>query len=85
MKEKIEKLGDIRNRSEDLDPNRKSFPTDLKDLAQEALESHKPEPRSNNANRLAFNTGSFVNQISGLQFTAFDPAKILAQFPGLVR
>lgn len=37
MKEKIEKLGDIRNSSEDLDPNRKSFPTELKDLAQEAL------------------------------------------------
>ena len=38
----------------------------------------------NNTNQLAFNTGSFVNQISGIQFTAFDPAKILAQFPGLV-
>jgi len=37
-----------------------------------------------NTNALAFNTGSFVNQISGLQFTAFDPARILAQFPGLV-
>ena len=38
----------------------------------------------NNTNQLAFNTGSFVNQLSGIQFTAFDPARILAQFPGLV-
>ena len=37
MKEKIEKLEDIRNRSEDLDPNKKRFPTELKGMAQEAL------------------------------------------------
>lgn len=37
MKEKIDKLEDIRNRSEDLDPKKKSFPADLKDLSQEAL------------------------------------------------
>lgn len=37
MKEKIEKLNDIRNRSEDLNPREKKFPEDLKDLAQEAL------------------------------------------------
>ncbi len=37
MKEKIEKLEDIRNRSEDLDPRNKKFPEDLKDLSQEAL------------------------------------------------
>ncbi|SDK90463.1 hypothetical protein SAMN04488034_101858 [Salinimicrobium catena] len=37
MKEKIDKLEDIRSRSEDLDPRQKKFPKDLKDLAQEAL------------------------------------------------
>lgn len=37
MKEKIEKLEDIRSRSEDLDLREKSFPKNLKDLAQEAL------------------------------------------------
>lgn len=37
MKEKIEKLKDIRNRSEDLDPRKKKFPRELKELAQEAL------------------------------------------------
>lgn len=37
MKEKIEKLEDIRNRSEELDPRRKKFPKELKDLSQETL------------------------------------------------
>lgn len=37
MKEKIEKLEDIRNRSADLDLREKTFPENLKDLAQEAL------------------------------------------------
>lgn len=37
MKEKIDKLEDIRSRSEDLNPKEKSFPKDLKDLSQEAL------------------------------------------------
>jgi hypothetical protein len=37
MKEKIEKLEDIRSRSENLDPRKTKFPEDLKDLSQEAL------------------------------------------------
>ena len=37
MKEKIEKLEDIRNRTEGLDLRKKKFPEDLLDLAQEAL------------------------------------------------
>lgn len=37
MKEKLEKLEDIRNRSESLDVRKKEFPKVLKDLSQEAL------------------------------------------------
>ena len=36
-------------------------------------------------NQLAFQTGRFADQISGIRFTAFNPAKILKQFPGLVK
>lgn len=37
MKGKIEKLEDIRNRSETLNPSEKQFPELLKDLSQETL------------------------------------------------
>jgi len=38
----------------------------------------------NDANALAATTGGFANQISGIQYTAFNPDKILKQFPGLL-